>query len=99
MCFFCRGIPALCGVEYPFFVRGEDKKGEKVKCEFCHQDASGLINLRVYTRHGIQVCDKCYNEINDHRNKPYSKVMDKLAMVEAGYHVNRKLATMPKGRG
>jgi len=80
-------------VEYPFFVRGEGKKGEKVKCDFCRQDASGLINLRVYTRQGIQVCEKCYKAIDSHRHKPYSKVMDKLALVEAGYQVNRKLAT------
>jgi ribosome-binding protein aMBF1 (putative translation factor) len=73
-------------------VRGGGKKGEKVQCEFCGQKARGLINLRVYTRKGIQVCEECYEDIDKHRHKPYSKVMDKLAMVEAGYHVNRKLA-------
>ena len=80
-------------------MRGKGKKGEKMKCDFCQQDAPCLINLRVYTRQGIQVCDRCYDEIDAHRHKPYSKVMDKLAMVEAGYRVNRKLATTPKGRG
>jgi ribosome-binding protein aMBF1 (putative translation factor) len=69
-----------------------------VKCEFCHRDATGLINLRVYTRQGIEVCAECYKAIDSHRHKPYSKVMDKLALVEAGYQVNRKLATMPKSR-
>ena len=63
-----------------------------MKCEFCHHDAPGLINLRVYTRQGIRVCQGCYEVIASHRHRPYSKVMDKLAMVEAGYHVNRKLA-------
>ncbi|MCD6390912.1 MAG: hypothetical protein J7L92_02805 [Dehalococcoidia bacterium] len=86
-------------MEYPFFVRGEGKKGGKVICEFCGKNAPRLIILRVYTREGIQVCEGCYKTIDSHRHKPYSKVMDKLALVEAGYQVNRKLATMPKGRG
>ncbi|MFW6105086.1 MAG: hypothetical protein ACOC7P_00730 [Chloroflexota bacterium] len=71
------------------------RKETNVKCEFCEGDATRLINLRVYTREGIQVCGKCYEVIASHCHKPYSKVMDKLAMVEAGCHVNRKLATMP----
>jgi len=95
---FCRGIPALCGVEYPLFVHGEGKKGGKVICDFCGKSVAGLVVLRVYTPHGIRVCEECYQTINNHRHKPYSKVMDKLAMVEAGYRVNRKLATMPKSR-
>jgi len=70
-----------------------------VKCEFCHHDATGLIYLRVYTRQGIQVCAGCYEVIDSHRYKPYSKVMDRLAVLEAGYRVNRKLAKMPKGSG
>ena len=87
-----RGIPALCGVENPVFVRGEGKKGGKVKCQFCEQDAPGLIKLRLYTPQGIWVCEECYKAIDSHRHKPYSKIMDKLALVEAGYPVNRKLA-------
>lgn len=63
-----------------------------MKCEFCGHNASGLLCLRIYTSRGIEVCGVCYETIDNHRNKPYSKVMDKLAMVEAGYHVNRKLA-------
>ena len=63
-----------------------------MKCEFCHQDAPGLIHLRVYTPQGIKVCEACYEAIASHRRKPYSKVMDKLAMLEAGYLVNHKLA-------
>jgi hypothetical protein len=92
LCLFCRGIPALCGVGYPLFVRGEGKKGEKMKCDFCQRDTLGLINLRVYTPQGIRVCEECYKTIDSHRHKPYSKIMDKLALVEAGYPVNRKLA-------
>jgi hypothetical protein len=51
-----------------------------------------LIHLKVYTQEGIKVCDKCYRDIDEHRHKPYSKVMEKLAKVEAGYQVNRKQA-------
>jgi hypothetical protein len=89
---FCRGIPALRGVEYPFFVCGKGKKGEKVQCDFCQQGTRCLINLRVYTPQGIRVCEECYKAIDSHRHKPYSKIMAKLALVEAGYPVNRKLA-------
>ena len=70
------------------------RKGDNVKCQFCHCHAAALINLRVYTREGIQVCERCYEAIDSHRHKPYSKVMDKLALVEAGYQVNRKLAKL-----
>ena len=65
-----------------------------MECELCHCNSSGLIRLRVYTRQGIEVCAECYATIQNHRYKPYSKVMDKLALAEAGYHVNRKLATL-----
>jgi ribosome-binding protein aMBF1 (putative translation factor) len=83
-------------VGYPLFVRGKGKKGGKMKCDFCGKSVAGLIALRVYTRQGIQVCNECYGTINSHLHKPYSKVMDKLALVEAGYRVNRKLATLPR---
>jgi len=63
-----------------------------MKCQFCGQDAPGLTKLRLYTPQGILVCEECYKAIDSHRHKPYSKIMDKLALVEAGYHVNRKLA-------
>jgi len=65
-----------------------------MECELCHRSASGLIRLRVYTSRGIQVCEECYKAVDSNRNKPYSKVMDKVALVEAGYYVNRKVATL-----
>ena len=82
---------------YPFFAysslgKQAHGKGDDMKCEFCGQHVSGLIRLRRYTPEGIQVCKECYEDIDKHRYKPYSKMMDKLAMVEAGYYVNRKLA-------
>jgi ribosome-binding protein aMBF1 (putative translation factor) len=63
-----------------------------MECEYCGQSVSGLIYLRFYTDEGIKVCQECYQVIDSHRYKPYSKVMDKLALLEAGYPVNRKLA-------
>ena len=71
-----------------------DRRELNVECEFCHHDAPGLIHLRVYTSRGIQICEGCYKAIDSQRHKPYSKVMEKLAVVEAGYHANRKLATL-----
>jgi hypothetical protein len=68
------------------------QKGSNMKCDFCHHDAPALIILRVYTRQGIKVCEECYKAIDSHCHKPYSKIMDKLAIAEAGYYVNRKLA-------
>lgn len=65
-----------------------------MECELCHRSASGLIHLRVYTRQGIQVCEGCYRAVDSDRHKPYSKMMDKLAIAEAGYYVNRKVATL-----
>ena len=63
-----------------------------MKCQFCDQDALGLIKLRLYTPQGIWVCEECYKAIDSHRQKPYSKIMDKVAITEAGWYVNRKLA-------
>jgi ribosome-binding protein aMBF1 (putative translation factor) len=67
-----------------------------VRCQFCGHKAPGLIILRVYTGQGIKVCAECYRTIDAKRHKPYSKVMDKLALIEAGYHVNRKMATLSR---
>lgn len=62
-----------------------------MECKFCHSDVKGLIRKFVYGE-GIWVCLDCYELINKHRYHPYSWVMDKVAMLEAGYYVNRKLA-------
>jgi ribosome-binding protein aMBF1 (putative translation factor) len=63
-----------------------------MECGLCHRKASGLIHLRIYTSCGIQVCEVCYKTVDNNRHKPYSKIMDKLAIAEAGYYVNRKVA-------
>ena len=66
-----------------------------MRCQFCSRDATGLIKKTAYAR-GIWVCEECYELIDEHRYHPYSKVMDKLAMLEAGYYANRKLARIRK---
>ena len=65
-----------------------------MECELCHRSVSGLIRLRVYTPQGIQVCEACYKAVDSNSHKPYSKIMDKLAIAEAGYYVNRKVAKL-----
>lgn len=62
-----------------------------MECQFCQGDTDGLLKLSTYGE-GIWVCESCYKLINEHRHQPYSQVMEKVAMLEAGYHVNRKLA-------
>jgi len=63
-----------------------------MKCRLCNQKAGALIHLRVYSQKGIAVCEDCYELVMNSRGKPYSKVMDRLALAEAGYYVNRKRA-------
>ena len=65
-----------------------------MECELCHCNASSLIHLRVYTPQGVRVCEACYKAVDSNRHKLYSKIMDKLAIAEAGYYVNRKVATL-----
>jgi len=72
------------------------RKGTMMQCEFGDHSAQSLIHLWFYTTTGIWVCEECYQVINSHRYQPYSKVMDKLARVEAGYQVNRKLAELAR---
>jgi len=66
-----------------------------MECQFCHQDVQGLIRKFVYGD-GIWVCHDCYEKINKHKCHPYSQVMEEVAMLEAGYHVNCKLARARK---
>jgi hypothetical protein len=65
-----------------------------MKCRLCQQDAPALIVLRFYTREGIRVCEQCYQSVDRHRHQPYSQVMERLAMAEAGYRANRKRAKL-----
>ena len=62
-----------------------------MECQYCHRnDAIGLINVSGYGE-GIMVCEDCYKLIDRHRRQPYSGVMEKMAMLETGYHLNRKI--------
>jgi ribosome-binding protein aMBF1 (putative translation factor) len=60
-------------------------------CEFCNRNVPVRTKVSIYGE-GIWVCGDCYELIRRHRHKPYSTVMDKVAMLETGYHANRKLA-------
>jgi len=62
-----------------------------MRCQFGDHNVPNLVKVSIYGE-GIWVCGNCYELIRRHRHKPYSKVMDKVAMLEAGYHANRKLA-------
>ena len=62
-----------------------------MECQFCRKNAPVLIKKSTYGQ-GIWVCEDCYVLIDRHRSHPYSQVMERVAMLEAGYHVNRKLA-------
>lgn len=66
-----------------------------MKCQFCHNKADSLIVMRVFSD-GLKVCGSCYDEITKHKRHPYSNVMDKLALLETGYHANRKLARITR---
>lgn len=63
-----------------------------MKCQLCGQETTGLVVIRVYTSEGIEVCRECYQAVERHRHQPYSRVMERLAMAEAGYRANRKRA-------
>ena len=65
-----------------------------MKCQLCQQEATSLVVLRVYTSEGIGVCQECYQAVERHRHQPYSRVMEKLALAEAGYRANRKRARL-----
>jgi len=66
-----------------------------MRCQFCDHDVPNLVRVSSYGK-GIWVCGNCFEMIQAHSHKPYSKVMDKVALLEAGYHVNRKLARTNK---
>lgn len=74
---------------------------QKKACQLCREAAS-LTVVTVYSTDGLAVCGKCYQIIEAHRDHHYSQVMARVAMVETGYHANRKKAkwiNMMCGRG
>jgi hypothetical protein len=65
-------------------------------CSICQQEVPGIIITRVYSKEGIPACPSCYDKIQQSKLKPYSKLMDKLAILETGYHLNRKQANISR---
>lgn len=61
-------------------------------CELCHKPKQGTVKVQVWTREGAYVCGECRDLVARKRHQPYSKVMDRLALAEAGYYINRKRA-------
>ncbi|MFO7996045.1 MAG: hypothetical protein R6U93_02690 [Dehalococcoidia bacterium] len=64
--------------------------------EFCHARASEPDTLASVHHKGIRVCETCYEAIDANRHEPYSKIVGRLAIAEAGYYVNRKIATIKR---
>ena len=63
-----------------------------MKCELCHHHTQLPTPVSTFTAHGLRVCDDCERLIHAHKAKPFSKVMDAVALAEAGYYINRKVA-------
>ena len=63
-----------------------------MKCPLCGKETKALVCYRCYTSEGVMVCPGCRDQAEQHKSKPYSKVMDRLAVFEAGYRINRKRA-------
>lgn len=65
-----------------------------MKCKLCRKGVPGLAHIKIYSTKGIDVCGGCYEEVDKNRDKPYSRVMERMAMAEMGYHANRKKAVI-----
>ena len=66
---------------------------DPLTCQFCGYEVYGAVFLRHFTHHGpgVKVCHVCYATIQTHKQHPYSQVMQRFAILEAGYPINRKL--------
>jgi len=63
-----------------------------MKCPLCHESVPALVRVTRYSRKGVFVCTGCRDQVEAKERQPYSKVMERLALAETGYHANRKLA-------
>ena len=61
-----------------------------MKCDLCKDQTQFLTPVATYTTAGIHVCDDCERLIQTHKAKPFSRIMDCVALAEAGYYINRK---------
>ena len=66
-------------------------------CQLCRNTTETIAIVRRWSQTGVRLCLPCRNELYRNYQRPYSKIMDALAIAETGYHVNRKLARTPKG--
>ncbi len=61
-----------------------------MRCQLCGGEVEVLVLCKRYSSRGIMICPHCQQQVRQHYRKPYSKVMEQLALAEAGYKVNRK---------
>ena len=61
-------------------------------CDLCQQGAAYYTPIATYTVSGLHVCEDCERLIHAHKAMPFSKAMDRVALAEAGYYINRKRA-------
>ena len=66
-------------------------------CPICKQAKNGLINTKVYGD-GLFICVDCNIQIRANKGRHYSKIMERYALLETGYHANRKLASSIKSK-
>jgi hypothetical protein len=78
--------------DYSYYCPQSPKSELTCTCSICSQEVPGVIIIRIYSNKGIPVCLECHNKIQQYSSKPYSKLMDQVALLEEGYYVNRKQA-------
>jgi protein-arginine kinase activator protein McsA len=64
-----------------------------LKCEYCNKTVQTLLRSS-FLGDVLLICKECYDLIEKNKNKRYSKVMDKYALLGSGYHLNRKIARL-----
>jgi hypothetical protein len=65
-------------------------------CRVCLNESIHVAVISVYYPQsrggGIRLCPNCQSLLEKYRSMPYSKLMDKIALLETGYYINRKQA-------
>ena len=63
-----------------------------ITCSYCCDSVPGVVFTKVYISigQGVPCCSKCYQLVQDNKTKPHGKVMERFAVLESGYHINRK---------
>lgn len=68
-----------------------DKEG--LECKFCNKIVQTLIRGSFWNVN-LWICKDCYDLIDKNKHKPYSRVMEKYALLSSSYYLNRKIARM-----